>query len=105
MDLRLTGLNEETPLELYHIKGREVWVKRDDLMGDGIILPLLRLVPEALEDLPLGLSGPLGRSIPGLISPNLSQIALFQARPIGRAFCWQPGLGLDPGQSLPLADG
>jgi hypothetical protein len=39
MDLRLTGLNEETPLELYHIKGREVWVKRDDLMGDGIILP------------------------------------------------------------------
>jgi hypothetical protein len=39
MDLRLKGLNEETPLELYHIKGREVWVKRDDLMGDGIILP------------------------------------------------------------------
>lgn len=39
MDLRLKGLNEETPLELYHIKGREVWVKRDDLMGDGMILP------------------------------------------------------------------
>ena len=39
MDLRLTGLNEETPLELYHIKGREVWVKRDDLMGDGMVLP------------------------------------------------------------------
>lgn len=39
MDLRLKGLNEETPLELYHIKGREVWVKRDDLMGDGMVLP------------------------------------------------------------------
>jgi hypothetical protein len=39
MDLRLKGLNEDTPLELYHIKGREVWVKRDDLMGDGTILP------------------------------------------------------------------
>ena len=37
MDLRLKGLNEETPLELYHIKGREVWVKRDDLMGDGMV--------------------------------------------------------------------
>lgn len=39
MDLKLRGLNEDTPLELYHIKGREVWVKRDDLMGDGTILP------------------------------------------------------------------
>lgn len=39
MDVRLKGLNEDTPLELYHIKGREVWVKRDDLMGDGITLP------------------------------------------------------------------
>jgi len=39
MDLRLPGLNEDTPLELYHIKGREVWVKRDDLMGDGTTLP------------------------------------------------------------------
>ena len=39
MDLRLPGLNEDTPLELYHIKGREVWVKRDDLMGDGTSLP------------------------------------------------------------------
>jgi hypothetical protein len=39
MDLRLNGLNEDTPLELYHIKGREVWVKRDDLMGDGNTLP------------------------------------------------------------------
>lgn len=39
MDLRLKGLNEDTPLELYHIKGREVWVKRDDLMGDGHYLP------------------------------------------------------------------
>jgi hypothetical protein len=39
MDLKLKGLNEDTPLELYHIKGREIWVKRDDLMGDGTILP------------------------------------------------------------------
>ncbi len=39
MDLKLKGLNEDTPLELYHIKGREVWVKRDDLMGDGTLLP------------------------------------------------------------------
>lgn len=39
MDIRLKGLNEDTPLELYHIKGREVWVKRDDLMGDGDSLP------------------------------------------------------------------
>jgi len=39
MDLKLKGLTEETPLELYHIKGREVWVKRDDLMGDGMVLP------------------------------------------------------------------
>lgn len=39
MDVKLKGLNEDTPLELYHIKGREVWVKRDDLMGDGTILP------------------------------------------------------------------
>ena len=33
------GLNIDTPLELYHVKGREVWVKRDDLMGDNINLP------------------------------------------------------------------
>lgn len=39
MDLKLKGLTEDTPLELYHIKGREVWVKRDDLMGDGMALP------------------------------------------------------------------
>jgi hypothetical protein len=39
MDLKLKGLNEDTPLELYYIKGREVWVKRDDLMGDGTLLP------------------------------------------------------------------
>ena len=39
MDLKLKGLTEDTPLELYHIKGREVWVKRDDLMGDGMVLP------------------------------------------------------------------
>jgi hypothetical protein len=35
----LIGFSEETPLEEYKIKGRSVWVKRDDLMGDGISLP------------------------------------------------------------------
>lgn len=35
----LVGLNIDTPLEEYKIKGRSVWVKRDDLMGDGIYLP------------------------------------------------------------------
>jgi|TARA_B110000902_G_C14242055_1_gene562839 hypothetical protein len=33
------GLTEDTPLEEFKIKGRSVWVKRDDLMGDGINLP------------------------------------------------------------------
>ena len=33
------GLTENTPLEEYKIKGRSVWVKRDDLMGDDINLP------------------------------------------------------------------
>lgn len=33
------GLREDTPLEEYKIKGRSVWVKRDDLMGDGVHLP------------------------------------------------------------------
>ena len=33
------GLTEDTPLEEYKIKGRSVWVKRDDLMGDGVNLP------------------------------------------------------------------
>jgi hypothetical protein len=33
------GLTEDTPLEEYKIKGRSVWVKRDDLMGDGFHLP------------------------------------------------------------------
>jgi len=35
----LVGFNEDTPLEEYKIKGRSVWVKRDDLMGDGVNLP------------------------------------------------------------------
>ena len=35
----LKGLNIDTPLEEYKLKGRSVWVKRDDLMGDGINLP------------------------------------------------------------------
>lgn len=35
----LKGFSVETPLEEYKIKGRSVWVKRDDLMGDGINLP------------------------------------------------------------------
>jgi len=33
------GLTEDTPLKEYKIKGRSVWVKRDDLMGDTINLP------------------------------------------------------------------
>jgi hypothetical protein len=33
------GLRTDTPLEEYKIKDRSVWVKRDDLMGDGINLP------------------------------------------------------------------
>ena len=37
--MALIGLNIDTPLEEYKIKGRSVWVKRDDLMGDGNILP------------------------------------------------------------------
>ena len=37
--MALIGLNTDTPLEEYKIKGRSVWVKRDDLMGDGNILP------------------------------------------------------------------
>ena len=37
--MTLTGLNIDTPLEEYKIKGRSVWVKRDDMMGDGINLP------------------------------------------------------------------
>jgi hypothetical protein len=37
--MALIGLNIDTPLEEYKIKGRSVWVKRDDLMGDGINLP------------------------------------------------------------------
>ena len=32
-------LNTNTPLEVYELKGRKVWVKRDDLMGDGETLP------------------------------------------------------------------
>lgn len=32
-------LNYNTPLEEYKVKGRSVWVKRDDLMGDGVSLP------------------------------------------------------------------
>jgi hypothetical protein len=33
------GFNENTPLEEYKLKNRSVWVKRDDLMGDGVHLP------------------------------------------------------------------
>ncbi len=32
-------LNLDTPLEEYKIKGKSVWVKRDDLIGDDIDLP------------------------------------------------------------------
>lgn len=37
--MSLKGFNHETPLEEYKIKNRSVWVKRDDLVGDGIHLP------------------------------------------------------------------
>ncbi len=33
------GFNEDTPLQEYTIRNRTVWVKRDDLMGDGTNLP------------------------------------------------------------------
>ena len=29
----------QTPIEEYQVKGKTVWVKRDDLIGDGIIFP------------------------------------------------------------------
>ena len=29
----------KTPVEIYSLKGRDILVKRDDLMGDGQILP------------------------------------------------------------------
>ena len=32
-------LNLNTPVEEYHLNGRKIFVKRDDLMGDGNILP------------------------------------------------------------------
>jgi len=35
----LDNLRTDTPLEVYEVKGRKVWVKRDDLMGDNITLP------------------------------------------------------------------
>lgn len=37
--MALKGFTEDTPLEVYKIRGREVHVKRDDLMGDDINLP------------------------------------------------------------------
>lgn len=33
------NINTTTPLEEYKIKGRSVWVKRDDLMGDNVTIP------------------------------------------------------------------
>ena len=35
----LKGFNENTPVEVYKVHGRDVHVKRDDLMGDGKYLP------------------------------------------------------------------
>ena len=32
-------MKKDTPTEVYKLKGREVLVKRDDLMGDGNTLP------------------------------------------------------------------
>ena len=29
----------ETPIEIYQLKGRDIYVKRDDLTGDGLLLP------------------------------------------------------------------
>ena len=29
----------QTPLEVYELKGRKVHVKRDDLVGDGVLYP------------------------------------------------------------------
>jgi hypothetical protein len=37
--MALLGLKENTELEMYPIGDTKVWVKRDDLMGDGINLP------------------------------------------------------------------
>ena len=35
----MTYYNSDTPLEKYSIKGRDVFVKREDLQGDGYYLP------------------------------------------------------------------
>lgn len=35
----IKGLRLDTPVETYSVKGKDVLVKRDDLMGDGIHLP------------------------------------------------------------------
>lgn len=32
-------INENTPIQSYELEGREIFVKRDDLMGDNVILP------------------------------------------------------------------
>ena len=32
-------MNKNTPTETYKLKGRNILVKRDDLMGDGNVLP------------------------------------------------------------------
>jgi hypothetical protein len=32
-------INENTPVEIYQVKGRTVYVKRDDLMGDNNVMP------------------------------------------------------------------
>ena len=29
----------QTPIEIYHLKGKEIYVKRDDLVGDGVRFP------------------------------------------------------------------
>lgn len=37
--MKIFGLNEHTPIEQYVLKGRKVDVKRDDLVGDGVVFP------------------------------------------------------------------
>lgn len=35
----IPGINENTPTEVYEVRGRKIYVKRDDLMGDGHFMP------------------------------------------------------------------
>ena len=37
--MKLKGVNPNTPLDVYQVGRRDVWVKRDDLVGDNQITP------------------------------------------------------------------